>query len=390
MHNSPVTFIKPLLLLKARLVQLDLLRAVAVVLVMLYHFNCYIAKIPLWNDIVVNGGQTGVNIFFTLSGLLIALPFVKENLEHSRMPDIYQYVVNRILRIVPLFWAVTLVSYTCREHIQLYEQLRPEYTITDIWLHLVFLSSRLNVLNPVVWTLRIEVLVYIIFPLLWWITLRWNKYIIHHIYPITTLGFLFFLIYRIVYIQIYHQIPYEDIISNLECFWQGILIALLLVADKEQRFFRIPFPVLLPVIVLIALMKLSQLEVSPDLYFPFFRSFCNAGIFMLFIGLLRKRMLPIGIGIRAAVFISAISYSIYLLHFNIYYNMVMPLMQQALHTTVINNWLYVLPSILITVVLSLLTYGLIEEPFLSFKNGVKAFTFKNGFATVLYNKRRDK
>lgn len=355
---------------------------------MLYHFNCYIAKIPLWNDIIINGGQTGVNIFFTLSGLLIAMPFAKESLQYGRMPDMHRYIVNRILRIIPLFWAVTLVLYTCREHIQLYEQLHPHYTIADIWLHLVFLSSRLNVLNPVVWTLRIEVLVYIMFPLLWWITLRWNKYIVPNIYLIATLVFLFFLVYRVIYIRIYHQIPYEDLVSNLECFWQGILIALLLVTDKEQRFFRIPFPVLLPVIALAALMKISQLQISPNVFFPFFRSFCNAGIFLLFIGLLRRKMLPNGIGIRAAVFISTVSYSIYLLHFNIYYNMVKPAMQHLLHASAINNWLYVLPAILITVILSVLTFGLIEEPFQSLKNGAKSFTFKNGFVAVLYNRKK--
>jgi peptidoglycan/LPS O-acetylase OafA/YrhL len=57
----------------------------------------------------VPGGWIGVDVFFALSGYLLARPFIAAFHRGERLPAVGRYLVNRVLRIVPAFWAVVLV-----------------------------------------------------------------------------------------------------------------------------------------------------------------------------------------------------------------------------------------------------------------------------------------
>jgi peptidoglycan/LPS O-acetylase OafA/YrhL len=58
---------------------------------------------------VMIGLQLGIYVFFTLSGYLLARPFIRAFMAGDRMPDIPDYLRNRLLRIVPAFWVVTAI-----------------------------------------------------------------------------------------------------------------------------------------------------------------------------------------------------------------------------------------------------------------------------------------
>lgn len=51
-----------------------------------------------------------LNIFFVLSGFLIGRPFVRWIIDGAKRPDLKQYGRNRVLRVVPAFWAACLVA----------------------------------------------------------------------------------------------------------------------------------------------------------------------------------------------------------------------------------------------------------------------------------------
>lgn len=57
-------------------------------------------------DAISSLGTAGVSIFFVLSGYLLSRPFVRAAVLGDRPPGLGRFARNRILRIVPAFWAV--------------------------------------------------------------------------------------------------------------------------------------------------------------------------------------------------------------------------------------------------------------------------------------------
>ena len=69
---------------------LQILRAIAALSVVYYHINA-----------APHFGKFGVDIFFIISGFVMSMI-----IENGQKP--YTFVVNRITRIVPLYWVLTL------------------------------------------------------------------------------------------------------------------------------------------------------------------------------------------------------------------------------------------------------------------------------------------
>src|SRR5690348_15557275 len=81
---------------------LDLLRALAVVLVVFYHGGLFGFRLPFHVD---RFGWIGVDLFFVLSGYLIGgqllAPFVRD-----RSIELGRFYLRRALRIMPAYFAV--------------------------------------------------------------------------------------------------------------------------------------------------------------------------------------------------------------------------------------------------------------------------------------------
>jgi peptidoglycan/LPS O-acetylase OafA/YrhL len=60
--------------------------------------------------VVAIAGGLCLGIFFVLSGYLISRPFVRAYVRGERRPDVGRYARNRVLRIVPAFWAAVLAT----------------------------------------------------------------------------------------------------------------------------------------------------------------------------------------------------------------------------------------------------------------------------------------
>jgi peptidoglycan/LPS O-acetylase OafA/YrhL len=96
-----------------RLPQLDFLRAVAVILVIGNHSaicppetNAVLSKITIvWN----RGGWAGVDLFFVLSGFLIAGLLFNEYKKRGTI-DLKRFLIRRGFKIYPAFWFLLLVT----------------------------------------------------------------------------------------------------------------------------------------------------------------------------------------------------------------------------------------------------------------------------------------
>lgn len=161
--------------------EVDGLRAIAVISVILYHANLSISQVPLFQ-----GGFLGVDIFFVISGYLITLLILKECYETGRFSFAYFYE-RRARRIFPALYGVMLASIFFANHMLLTESFK-EYK-TSIYLAIGFISNiffykeeleyfaQSGLLKPFLhtWSLAIEEQYYILFPIVVLVTVRYAK-----------------------------------------------------------------------------------------------------------------------------------------------------------------------------------------------------------------------
>lgn len=91
-----------------RLHGLDHLRAIAILLVMVFHFG---KDIPSWLEPVKQIGWTGVDLFFVLSGYLIGYQLLRE-IKNSNKISLKRFYIKRFFRIIPAYVAVLILYYS--------------------------------------------------------------------------------------------------------------------------------------------------------------------------------------------------------------------------------------------------------------------------------------
>ena len=103
------------------LVGLVHLRALAIVLVFVYHYRLFAH--PEWVDSVGAFGWTGVDLFFVLSGFLISRQLFRSIATRGTF-SLREFYFKRLLRIVPAY-LVVLAAYFCLPSIHERESLPP-------------------------------------------------------------------------------------------------------------------------------------------------------------------------------------------------------------------------------------------------------------------------
>lgn len=152
---------------------LDGVRAIACLLVIIYHVNIQAIFLRLWPRDVVGPivtswavmGWTGVTLFFILSGFLLFMPYMKSLLLDRQWPSMRLFYLRRILRILPAYY-VSLFLLVVFVH--------PEYLQPQRWRELLlfvffFMDSdkaTFQQLNGPYWTLAVEWQFYMLLPFL--------------------------------------------------------------------------------------------------------------------------------------------------------------------------------------------------------------------------------
>ncbi len=145
---------------------LDGLRALAMLSVFLFHGTLTAPALVDFAPRVIAHLDTGVQVFFVLSGFLIYRQFVAAHLQRAPLPSLRRYSVRRAARIYPGYWlalgvlvalgSVTLGGHPVR-HILLIQTYYSD-TLADAGL-------------AVAWTLTIELSFYVLVPL-WSLVIR--------------------------------------------------------------------------------------------------------------------------------------------------------------------------------------------------------------------------
>lgn len=139
---------------------LQLLRAVAALIVIFVHFDTIAARTHLPLPIGFGGG--GVDLFFVVSG------FVMIHTTDRRHVTPHGFFINRLVRVAPLYWLLTILLFVSATIVPgLFN--RPPETIANLLKSLSFIPYYSDgAYCPIIfvgWTLNIEMAFYVIFAL---------------------------------------------------------------------------------------------------------------------------------------------------------------------------------------------------------------------------------
>ena len=217
---------------------LDGLRAVAVVLTILFHAWWGIpgVGVPAQDAELfpINYARTGVHLFFVLSGFLLFLPYARWIFGLQQRPSSAKFYLRRVLRVGPAYWACLLVLSL--------SGLSDPAVVKDIVVHILFLSNAFQhsiySINGVFWTMAIEVQFYVFLPLIALLMWRISFLGLRIALPLVVLG-LFGVSSVVGYMDTHHHIHSltvstfltgeTSLLHWLDVFGDGIVCGLLYV-----------------------------------------------------------------------------------------------------------------------------------------------------------------
>jgi peptidoglycan/LPS O-acetylase OafA/YrhL len=155
---------------------LDGIRALACLAVLTFHLNNLSGtdNYPIWRPYHALGGilasilyfgDSGVILFFLLSGFLLFLPYAKTLLFDSSWPPTTRFYLRRIFRIIPGYYAALFLII-----LFFHPELLHHNNWREVWRFLTFRMefSNSQQVNGVFWTLAIEFQFYLLLPILAW------------------------------------------------------------------------------------------------------------------------------------------------------------------------------------------------------------------------------
>jgi peptidoglycan/LPS O-acetylase OafA/YrhL len=158
--------------------ELDGIRGIALLAVMLSHGGPYIARTTVLSKLFAYAmipGWSGVELFFVLSGFLITGILLKSKTAENYFSSFY---ARRFLRIFPIYYLVLTVGLVAATHLSWWNALLPAEGKTRLayyfyaqnwpifWPHHVFL--KINGFGHF-WSLAVEEQFYIVWPLVVWL-----------------------------------------------------------------------------------------------------------------------------------------------------------------------------------------------------------------------------
>lgn len=155
--------------------EIDGLRFLAIFPVVLQHFSERMLRVfpsqTSGEKMVIeffSHGHVGVYIFFAISGFILALPFGRESIEPRAFPvSIKKYYLRRLTRLEPPYVITMTLLFFILIILQRYNfnSLFPHYLASLFYVHR-YVYGEWTPINPPAWTLEIEVMFYLVAPLL--------------------------------------------------------------------------------------------------------------------------------------------------------------------------------------------------------------------------------
>lgn len=153
--------------------EIDGLRFVAIAVVVLYHWHGFVAlnpAVPAAGDsfrAVVAHGYRGVNLFYVISGFILGLPFAAHCLDGRPKVSLRAYFLRRLTRLEPPYILNLLGCFALLVLVDgaSSQVLLPHLGASLLYMHSLWFGEH-SLINPVAWTLEVEVQFYCLAPVL--------------------------------------------------------------------------------------------------------------------------------------------------------------------------------------------------------------------------------
>lgn len=356
--------------------EIDGLRAIAVISVIIYHLN------ENW----LSGGFLGVDIFFVISGFLITGIIITEIQQNSF--SLKQFYTRRIKRIYPAFITVMALVSFIASAIFIYNdfnKLRKTIELAIAFLSNFYLGLTQGYFdlsaneNPVlhIWSLAVEEQYYLIFPLI--LILAYKKFReIKVLFIITLILFFILLATSFVSANFYKEVLHQPNIyylSNLR--FPELLVGSLLaiyhnLSNKVQLSKQISnILAILSTLLLFSCLFLMNNDIA---FIPGITLILPCIFTALIIHTTsQNNIVKLCLSNKAIVFIGKISYSLYLYHW-----IFIAFAYYITGEKQINNQSIAI-VIVLTIIFSVLSYYLIEQPIRKSK-----LNFKQSFLYIYF------
>ncbi len=320
---------------------ITIMRAVAVILVLIFHFD---------NKLLLSG-YIGVDIFFVISGYLIA------SIALTRVEDgksLKLFYIKRVMRIYPLLLFVSFVVIFCLSLIEYLELETLKMFRDTIILNSNFKAEEINLdyfgdnnNNYLLhlWSISIELQFYLFFPLL----ILYSKiraYIFPIIIGLVTCSLIILLSFELSY---YHSL------GRIFAFSLGILAYLLSNKVKPNNY------IFFISLLLLSIFAFIDMDIKTYPNYNNIIVVCLSMLAILFGRITNEKQY------KPMIFIGLISYSIYLWHY--------PLFLFFNHLNMKINIINITILITVLLMLSFLSYYFIEKRFIYKNYGNKTVLF---------------
>ena len=285
----------------------------AIAAVVLFHANGYVAARRAFEPGVVAGstlgrllghGHFGVQLFFTISGFILALPFARARFL-ERQVELKRYFTRRLTRLEPPYLLVLVLYFMGALFVRTVDggALVPHLLASALYVHSAIYGTVSSV-NGVAWSLEVEVQFYLLAPLLAAVFGIRNA--------VLRRGLM--LAIWAAAIAVKSVLPQEgrvalSIVPYFEFFWAGFLLADLHVSRWERRVRALAWDLVSLVGWPILVVLWGSREATQWLFAPM--------VFVLYAAALRGRLSSRVFSTGWLVTIGGMCYSIYLIHYGV-------------------------------------------------------------------------
>lgn len=333
--------------------EIDALRFFAIIPVMLVHFsaallenNSNFSREIIDSDNALRNllfqGNLGVDLFFGISGFILALPFINKKRNELKFKS---YFLRRLVRIEPPYIiAITLFLFV---HLFLQSEtvgfLLERYFASFFYVHNIIYEYRSFIL-PVAWSLELEIQFYLLMPLLLYIfKIYESKYWRYLLYGSLALLSLTVNIF-----------PFIELNDFMVYFIAGILVADLYKNNTFKKHF------IWDIIFIISLPSFFLIKGSPE---HLIRAIF---LFLILASSLNLVLLKKILTHNLLVVIGGMCYSLYLLHYPFYHLMMKIFSDKLTFFKSFDSNFYLQAAIFIPLSILVITgyYLVVEKPFM--------------------------
>lgn len=329
-----------------------------------------------WNDpLFFNLGGLGVYFFFVLSGFLITFLLLIEKRKYNKI-SIKQFYMRRILRIWPLYYFILVLGFFVLPQFEAFkisylQQSFEQNFHQNLILYLLILPNLAFSLFPAVpnigqaWSIGVEEQFYILWPII----IAKSKSILKTLLIITfTLIIVKVLIlllgYSFANTSWYKPLKLFIAMSKFECMSIGGIGAyFLFINHKLLDYIYKPFVLVLSLFISIFLIYYTPQKLQDGIHLIY------SVLFLQMILFVAKRSKSIYFDNRLFNYLGKISYGLYMYHFMVIpFCMYIYVKHFRTDSTLIENLVLYIAIILLTIVISGISYQFIEQRFIKLKS----------------------